>query len=102
MEFDTGKQRFRSTARSRRNVQTAAEYSNNVQLYTVPPTETISLQEFEELAMDRLKGSYHLQCGLTISLKSATQRSHYHWHNPTLSPPGGPLLCRIPPVVIVC
>lgn len=39
--------------RRRRNVKT--EYVTNLQLYKVPPVETISLQEFEELAEQRLK-----------------------------------------------
>jgi len=60
MEFDAKKQRFRSTARSRGDVRTV-EYSDSLQLYTLPPTETISLQEFEELAMDRLKGALQSQ-----------------------------------------
>ena len=59
MEFDNKKHRLRSTARSRTSVRTV-EYSNNLQLYTLPPTETISLHDFEELAIDRLKGT--LQC----------------------------------------
>ena len=39
--------------RRRRNVKT--EYVTNLQLYKIPPVETISLQEFEELAEQRLK-----------------------------------------------
>jgi len=60
MEFDAKKQRFRSNARSRGNIRNV-EYSNSLQLYTFPPTETISLQEFEELAIDRLKGALQYQ-----------------------------------------
>jgi len=52
------KLRFRPN-RSRTNIGTV-EYSNSLQLYTLPPTETISLQEFEELAMDRLKGTINI------------------------------------------
>ena len=50
-------QRFRRP-RVRSDVK-ITDYSNrnSLQLYTVPPTETISLQEFEELAIDRLKGT---------------------------------------------
>ena len=51
MEF----KRYKST-RTKTAVGTVV-YSNSLQLYAVPPTETISLQEFEELAIDRLKGS---------------------------------------------
>jgi len=54
MQFDGTKQRYRYTRA--KHVGTV-EYSNSLQLYTIPPTETISLQEFEELAIDRLKGT---------------------------------------------
>ena len=40
-------------SRKRRKVKT--EYVTNLQLYKVPPVETISLQEFEELAEKRVK-----------------------------------------------
>jgi len=55
MQFDGTKQRYRS-ARTKTYVG-SVEYSNSLQLYAIPPTETISLQEFEELAIDRLKGT---------------------------------------------
>ena len=31
-------------------------YPHNLQFYAVPPTDNISLQEFEDLAIERLKG----------------------------------------------
>ena len=39
--------------KKRRLVQT--EYPTRLQLYKTPPVQTIGLQEFEELALQRLK-----------------------------------------------
>ena len=45
-----------SRAKRKRGVgRVKAEYPTNLQLYKVPPVETISLQEFEELAEQRHK-----------------------------------------------
>ena len=52
MEFQSPRPR-----RSIRNTtKLKTEYKNSLQLYTIPPNEVISLQEFEEFAIDRLKG----------------------------------------------
>jgi len=65
MQFNS-KQRYSRVNKA--NVRTA-EYSNRLQLYTVPPTETISLHDFEELAIDRLKG--------TLVYKISISMQHY-------------------------
>ena len=50
----------RAKSRSKKNDTSVIindRYPHKIQLYTVPPAETISLQEFEELAVERLKGT---------------------------------------------
>ena len=42
-------------ARSKRSVVKSNEYPTKLQLYKTPPVDTISLQEFEELVLQRLK-----------------------------------------------
>lgn len=55
-----------SRAKRKRGVgRVKAEYPTNLQLYKVPPVETISLQEFEELAEQRHKRKWQR---LTASL----------------------------------
>lgn len=56
MEFNSSKQRLTRNRKPKSDVR-ATEYTDSLHLYTVPPTETISLQEFEDLAIDRLKGA---------------------------------------------
>ena len=56
MEFHSN--RTTSARRAIKNsMKLKSEYSHSLQLYQLPPTETVSLQEFEDLAVDRLKGS---------------------------------------------
>ena len=59
MEFGT-----RSKPRSRVSNQSSVKAPDDkcphkIQLYSVAPTDTISLQEFEELAVERLKGQWN-------------------------------------------
>ena len=57
MEFNSPRVTGASARRAVRNsMKLKREYANPLQLYTVPPNESISLQEFEQLAIDRLKG----------------------------------------------
>lgn len=51
MEFGSRTKRKRGVGR----VKDEYVYPTNLQLYKVPPVETISLQEFEELAEQRHK-----------------------------------------------
>jgi DNA primase large subunit len=43
-----------------------SEYPTNLQLYKVPPVETISLQEFEELAEQRHKRKWQISTGYQL------------------------------------
>ena len=56
MEFGArSKPRLRASNQS--NNKTSDElYPHRIQLYSTAPTDNISLQEFEELAVERLKG----------------------------------------------
>ena len=49
MEFD------RPSKKRRYRVEGSSEYPTRLQLYKNPPVQTIELQEFEELALQRLK-----------------------------------------------
>lgn len=37
-------------------------YPDRLQMYKLPPTDNISLEEFEELAVERLKGTKGIGC----------------------------------------
>ena len=54
---------FGQTPRRRKNIKLTGDrhadrYPHGLQFYTVPPVENISLQDFEDLAVDRLKGTF--------------------------------------------
>lgn len=46
------------------------EEDSYLQLYRIPPTETISLEEFEELAVERLKGLKQRKLFITMNTKT--------------------------------
>ena len=46
---------FPSKSKKRRVGVVSVGYPTRLQLYKTPPVDTISLQEFEELALQRLK-----------------------------------------------
>jgi len=46
--------------RGKGSVTVNEKYAQRLQFYKIPPTETISLLEFEESAVERLKGFCHV------------------------------------------
>ena len=56
MEFQSNRTSARRAIKN--SMKLKNEFAHSLQLYTMPPTETISLQEFEDLAVDRLKGKF--------------------------------------------
>lgn len=57
MEFVSSKRAFKRNKTSKRDISNGS-YISRLQLYKLPPTSTISLYEFEEFAVERLKGIY--------------------------------------------
>ena len=74
------------------------KYRTKLQLYTTPPTEEISLEDFELFAVERLKGE---SCGAVACAETV------HWHVaaalsavPSGVPPVAPAGCRRRPVLL--
>lgn len=55
MEFQSPRNTARRTIKN--SMKLKSEYPHSLQLYTVPPSETIGLQELEDWAVERLKGN---------------------------------------------
>ncbi len=55
MQF-TGKTRRKNKITKLEGTEDAGKYVHGLQMYKVPPTDNITLEEFEEFAIDRLKG----------------------------------------------
>lgn len=51
-----GKSRRKSKSTKLEDAEYAGKYVHGLQMYKVPPTDNITLEEFEEFAIDRLKG----------------------------------------------
>ena len=58
-DFDRSMQftrRRKSKSTKLEDTEYAGKYVHGLQMYRVPPTDNITLEEFEEFAIDRLKG----------------------------------------------
>jgi hypothetical protein len=56
--------------------QRNASYPHSLQFYLQPPTENISLTEFENLAFDRVKCKWHLKSNVCV-----LEKCSYHTMN---------------------
>ena len=56
MQFSGGRSRKEARRSQLEGTQNAGKYGHGLQMYKVPPTDNITLEEFEEFAIDRLKG----------------------------------------------
>ena len=59
LDFDRSMQftrRRKSKSTKLEDTEYAGKYVHGLQMYRVPPTDNITLEEFEEFAIDRLKG----------------------------------------------
>ena len=62
LDFDRNMQfgdpnRRKSKSAKLEDTENAGKYVHGLQMYKVPPTDNITLEEFEEFAIDRLKGT---------------------------------------------
>lgn len=57
MQFGGNRSRKRSKIHQLESLENTSKYVHGLQMYKVPPTDNITLEEFEEFAIDRLKGT---------------------------------------------
>jgi len=72
MLFTGNRGRKRSKIHQLEGSQNTGKYVHGLQMYKVPPTDNITLEEFEEFAIDRLKGKLKLMLSIVkeMCLKS--------------------------------
>ena len=61
MDFKSKTPRSRRRQLKLEGGRNEATYPHSLQFYSQPPTQNISLQEFEDFAIDRLRGERYLE-----------------------------------------
>lgn len=56
MQFTGNRSRRKSKITKLEGTENGGKYLHGLQMYKIPPTDNITLEEFEEFAIDRLKG----------------------------------------------
>ena len=56
MQFSGSRSRKEARRSQLEGTQNTGKYGHGLQMYKVPPTDNITLEEFEEFAIHRLKG----------------------------------------------
>ena len=69
MQFGDSRSRRKSKITKLEDTENAGKYVHGLQMYKVPPTDNITLEEFEEFAIDRLKGTRTYQQEFIFSFK---------------------------------
>ena len=67
MDFSGSRKNRRSRTNPLDSSQNARKHTHGLQMYKVPPTDNITLEEFEEFAIDRLKGTYAIMSSEIIN-----------------------------------
>ena len=69
MQFGDSRSRRKSKPTKLEGTENAGKYVHGLQMYKVPPTDNITLEEFEEFAIDRLKGTWACKQEFILSFK---------------------------------
>ena len=67
MQFTSNRKNRRSRINPLDSSQNAWTNTYGLQMYKIPPTDNITLEEFEEFAIDRLKGTYAIMSSEIIN-----------------------------------